>query len=377
MKVLFLSQGKKIEDHPGWHDSLNRLKKDAEIDDFKNIPYFGYAEEFGWEAFYTQVVNLCKKEMFDLVYFHYFHLKGKYSPRSCIESLIKLSPRPIIITSCGDAFSDNWMRPDYPEDFKEVSRLADISFSTQMGKAADKMIRWGAKNVVYTPNSMCQIRYHAQKVDPESHKFDFDVVFVGSNNSNRLFNPISKAWWGAKQRNSLIKEINKRYGNRFGLFGYGWNYPSSQGPIAFNQQHNTFRRGRVVVGGNPYSYSDYYSSNRVFLEISSGIPTVELYVPRLDKVLRNQEHIYFAHDIPALLNIIDKLLASDPIQLYKQAENAAMYIAEKHTQYHRMKFKIDTVKRYIRNDFVLDVRPPFFLQEVDLINEYKYAVRSS
>lgn len=376
MKVLFLSQGKQVSDHPGWHDALVKLKSEGEISDFENIPYFGYAEKYGWEAFYNEVVRLCREEKFELVYFHYFHQKGKPSPRGCIEKVLSLPNRPMIITSSGDPFSDNWMRPDYPEDFKDASRLADITFSTQMGKAADKMIRWGAKNVVYTPNSMCQARFKQHEINPIKHQFDFDVVFVGSKNSGR-FNPVSKFWWATQQRDKLVKSLDKRFGKKFGLFGNGWHYSSAQGPTPFNKQQQTFQRGRIVVGGNPYSYSDYYSSNRIFFEISSGIPTVELSVPRLDKILRDKEHLYFAENIKDLMNTIDRLLEAEPTQIYAKAAKAAQYISEKHTQYHRMKFKVDTAKRYIANNHKLDVKFPFFLPEVDLEKEKNFAIRGN
>lgn len=374
MKILFLSQGKEITDHPGWNDALVKLKEEGLISDFLNIPYFDYAEKHGWATFYTEVVHLCKVENFNLVYFHYFHKKGKPSPRKCIEQLLLLPEKPVIITSSGDAFSDNWMCPDYPDDFKEASRLAHITFSTQMGKAADKIIKWGTKNVVYTPNSMCQVRFNAYEIKISEHYFDFDIVFVGNKNSNR-FNPISKFWWATQQRNKLVRTLDKHYGKRFGLFGKGWHYSSAQGPTPFNEQQQTFQRGRVVVGGNPYSSSDYYSSNRIFFEISSGIPTVELAVSRLDKVVRNNDQVYFANDISSIVKTIDEILDTDPINLYEKAAKAARYIKDKHTQYHRMKFKIDTVKRYIANDNNLDVKFPFFLPEVDLGNEKKYAIR--
>lgn len=376
MKVLFLSQGKQISDHPGWHDALVKLKDEGEIEDFENIPYFGYAEKFGWDEFYKMVVEKCKQEKFDIVYFHYYHQHGKPSPKKCIGQLRTLSTRPIILTSSGDGFSDNWMRPDYPDDFKDASRLADITFSTQMGKAADKMMKWGAKNVVYTPNSMCQVRFSAQSILPEKHKFDFDVVFVGSKNSNRI-NPISKFWWATREREELVRKLSQHFGKRFGLFGKGWNYPSAQGPTLFDKQQDTFRRGRIVVGGNPFSYSDYYSSNRVFFEISSGIPTVELAVPRLDKVLRDNDHVYFANCIPEVIKKIEYLLSLDPNTLYTKAANAAKYIENNHTQYHRMKFKIDTAKRYKANNYKLDVKFPFFLPEVNLEEEMKYAIRQN
>ena len=371
--MLFLSQGKRVSDHPGWHDALVKLKSEREISDFENIPYFGYAEKYGWDAFYNMVVKKCESECFDVVYFHYFHKHGKPSPRLCIERLRQINNRPIILTSSGDGFSDNWMQPDYPEDFKEATRLADITFSTQMGKAADKMMKWGAKNVVYTPNSMCQVRFSAQEVYPEKHQFDFDVVFVGSKNSNRI-NPISKFWWAAIEREKLIRKLTQYFGKRFGLFGNGWKYSSAQGPTPFEKQQETFRRGRIVVGGNPFSYSDYYSSNRVFFEISSGVPTVELSVPRLNKVLKDNDHVYFTNNISDLIKKVDNLLELDPTDLYTKAAKAAKYIESNHTQYHRMKFKIDTAKRFKANNYKLDVKFPFFLPEVNLEEEKKYAI---
>lgn len=377
MKLLFLSQGRTINDHPGWNDALEKLKQEHEVDDFINIPYLGYAEKYGWDAFYSYVVQICKSEDVHVVYFHYFHSNEIPSPRKCIEELVALPNRPIVITSSGDPFSDNSMMPDYPTSFKEASRLADITFSTQMGKAADKMIQWGTKNVVYTPNSMCQIRFQAHKIEPETHNFDFDVVFVGNNNNLRYPNLINKHWWGAKHRNDLVKALDRHYGKQFGLFGKGWNYGSSQGPTPFSEQQKTFQRGRILVGGNPYSYSDYYSSNRVFFEVASGIPTVELITPRFDHVLRNNEHVYFVSDIQQLLKKVDFLLESDPITLYSKAAEAAKYIEQNHTQYHRMKFKIDTVKRYIANNNQLDVHFPFFLPEINVNEEMQYAIRTS
>lgn len=377
MRVLFLSQGQKISDHPGWQDALEKLKSECFISDFLNIPYYGYANENGWDNFYKYLVTICEKEEFDIVYFHYFHDNRIPSPLDCIQNLHKLRQDIVVITSVGDPFSDNILRPDYPKSFKEISRVADITFSTQMGRGADKMLNWGAKNIVFTPHSMCQVRFKANSIDLENHKFDFDVVFIGSNNSNRLLNPFSQHWWASKQREKLVRSLFKKYGKRFGLFGDGWNYSCTQGIIPFNEQQNTYRRGKILVGGNPYSYSDYYSSNRPFFEISSGVPTIELYVPRLNKILRNNDHCYFVSGIEEVIGKCEELLARAPSETYFKAASAAKYIEEKHTQYHRMKFKIDTAKRYISNNRVLDVNFPFFLPEIDLNEEMKYATRIS
>ena len=376
MKLLFLSQGHKTSDHPGFHDALLKLRNEGFITDFLNIPYFGFAKEHGWDAFYKEVVKLTKDGDFNVVYFQFFHKKGKPSPRNCLENLNKLPKAPIIITSCGDPFSHNWMRIDYPDDFKMVSRYADITFSTQMGKAADKMINWGAKNVVLSPHASCQVRFSNTCINYANSNFEFDVVFIGNNNGRRLFNPISKHWWGSKQREELVSKLHKKFSNRLGLFGNGWEFSSSRGSVSFNEQLNAMRKGKVLVGGNPYSYNDYYASNRPFFEVLSGIPTVELKVPRLENILRKDDHCYYANDTDEVIEVTEKLLKEDKEKIFNKSMQAAYYIDEKHTQYHRMKFEIETIKKYKKNNYKLSVEFPFFLPEIDLNEEKKFAIRS-
>ena len=134
-------------------------------------------------------------------------------------------------------------------------------------------------------------------------------------------------------------------------------------------------RKQFFLGGTPYSISDYYASNRPFFSIASGVPTIELAVPRLDHILRDQEHCYFCHSIDEVIAQCDHLLKSDPVELYAKAALAADYIAERHTQYHRLKFQLETAIRHRQNGNRLDVAFPFFLPEVDLMNEMKYATR--
>jgi hypothetical protein len=378
MRVLFLSQGKTVDTHPGFQDALCKLKKEGFVEDFLNIPYFGYAEEHGWESFYRHVIDLCQETPFDVVHFHFFHRKGKPSPRGCMEAIKAIPYRPIVVTSVGDGFSAGWMLPDYPNDFKEASRCADITFATQMGKAAEKMMRWGARNIVLSPLSMCQKRFRGEGIDLAKHRFDFDVVWVGSRNTGRIFNPFNRNSYAARERNQLVELLAKRYGPKFGLFGKGWDHLAcAQGPVPFDQQQTAFRRGRIVVGGTPYSLAEYYASDRPFFSISSGIPTIEMRVPRLGQILRDGEHVYFVDSVEGILDKCEALLSIDPQKLYQKASVAAHYIAERHTQYNRLKFELTTAYRYRANGNKLDVEFPFFLPEIDVSAEKLHAIRGA
>jgi hypothetical protein len=64
-------------------------------------------------------------------------------------------------------------------------------------------------------------------------------------------------------------------------------------------------------------------------------------VNRLDKILRNNEHCYFANDVDEVIELCEKLLKEDKEKLYAKSANAAKYYEEKHTDYPLMEFIIN------------------------------------
>ena len=375
---LYLSQGYKIEDHPGHHDALMRLREEGEIGDFINLPYLGYAKEHGYDELWHEILTLCETHPITVVYFQYFHHPRNQDPRDCMEKLRGLPSHPTLVSSSGDGLSVGWLLPYYPASFKQCASVSDLVFSTQMGPASEAIQSWGAKYVILLPNSMCQVRFFSTAIDLPSHQFDFDVSFIGSRNTGRL--PISRNFWLGRERSELVRRLDQRYGKRLGLFGHGWNgLPSWQGPTAFKDIQNTFRRGRVCVDANPYSQYDYYSSNRPFFAIASGVPTVMLSVPRLDTILKPDWHCYYAHDVSSVIAQCDRLLNSDPAGLYKQSAQAAQDISRRHTQYHRMKFLVQTCKKYQNNGGTLSPQSlefPYFADSVNIENEFPHCFLS-
>jgi len=379
MKLLFLSQGKKVSDHPGWDHSFRRLIDEGFLTGYANIPYHNW--NIKWPEIWDNVVDLCDRESIELVYFHYYHKTNNLNPSSCISQLRKLKHQPTLFTSAGDPFSINWMMPNYPTSFKQCAKAVDLTFSTQMGKAADKMASWGVKNIVLSPNSVCPVRFvKGWRTDPTKHAFEFDIVMVGSKNAPHI-NPLSHHYWRFQNRKALVDALTRRYGKRFGLFGHGWQgYGSWQGPVPFDEQQIAFRRGRLALDSYPYSIADYYSSNRLFFMLASAIPAITYRVPRLDKLLRPEDHCYYFDDIPRLLALCDRLLDSNSDDLYTKSNNTAKYIEKRHTQYHRAKFIVETVKQYhsekLANRSHSKLYLPFFLDSVDQETERNFAVRN-
>lgn len=375
MKLLFLMQGEQISDHPGLCDAFSRLKSKKKNFDYRVIPYFGYAKKFGWEAFYEEVVRATSEMKADAVFFHYFHHGMIPSPEDCITKLRQSSSSPLVVTSAGDPFSSIFFDKNfYPKSFRIASGMADLVFSTMMGRSAEKMKNWGAKNIVLLPNGICQARFDpVQNAAPP----EFDVLFLGSN--QRVRNPrqltLGRQCW---QRKKLIATLHKVYGERFGLFGKGWaGRYSDHGPFPFDRQLQYACKGRVLFGGYPGSLQDYYQSNRIFMQGAAPVAMVDWYVPRLDKIFRDGDHLDFCKSRNEMICKIKKLLELSHEELIDRGKRRSAYIFSKHTQYHRMKLAIEIIRalclakseRRKAPKPVLD----FFLPEVNLDEETYYA----
>jgi hypothetical protein len=381
MKLLFLVQGKTVKDHPGFDMGFKQLLAEKVISGYYAIPYLEYAEKENWQELWTRIEQVCRDGNINLVFFQFYHRKGNPSPEPCIRRLRELPFPPTIFTSVGDGFSGDWMLPDYPDSFKQCSRLCDLTFSSQMGKAADKMAAWGTRNIVLSPLSVCQARFvKGYKTEQDTHSFDFDIVMIGSHNKPRP-NPFNHYFWGFRKRMEVVSLLYKRYGKRFGLFGQRWDgWKCWQGPVPFNEQQTAFRRGRLVLDAYPYSMSDYYLSDRPFFAIASAIPVMTHHVARIEKMLRMEDHWYLFKDENDLLRLCDRLLETDTVPLYAKANAAARYVEERHTQYHRVKAIVQIASQYH-----LETRHsqphatpvlPYFLEGTNVVNEQMFSLRN-
>lgn len=380
MKLLFLMQGRQVADHPGFHDAFLKLMDEGLLSSYDVIPYFGFAEKHGWNAFYEEVVRRVKLHEVDVVFFQFFHSPATPSPRKCIAALRRLKSNPLIVVSSGDAFSINPLdKRCFPKCFCEAASMADLTFMTAMGRCAEFMAGQGARNIIFLPNAVCQSRASLNDslkgLDAES---EYDVGFVGSNLQCRHpFQFMMRRY--CAQRNKIVSTLYRRYGKRFAVYGKGWDrHPCAKGVFPFNHQALLGQKARIIFGGYPGSTERYYTSDRVFFQGVSGATFVDWYVPGVDRFLRDGEHWYLCEDCEAVVRTIDRLLEMDPSVLRQRAEARIRYLFAKHTQYHRMKFLIQTVRacREAHCHGLLAPKPEFdfFLPEVDVKQESQHAL---
>lgn len=150
--------------------------------------------------------------------------------------------------------------------------------------------------------------------------------------------------------------------------------------MSYAAQLDVCRRSQVVFGGVPGIYQDYYTSDRVFIQNTSGVPFVDWHVPRINNLLRENDHWYLAHDAKSMVGQIDGLLAQDPSERFASAHQTAHYVFNKFSQLAMMRFLVTTLQQgrssQISGKTARIPKIPFFLPEVNLDDEEQFATRN-
>lgn len=371
MRLLFLMQGLTVADHPGYADACRRLSAEGVLTDYTVLPYYGQAERIGWDGVWREIVSTARDTTADAVFFQYFH--GPIpDPADCIAALRDLPSRPIVAVSSGDPFGRFFDRP--PKSFRSAARRADVTFLTETGGLARDLVRSGAR-VALMPNGYCQVRFD-RSFDTSAAQPEYDVAFIG--NLHHARNPVGRLFRAARQRRRQAAALQQRYGGRFALFGSGWDgWPSNHGQIPYDRQHAVCRKARVVVGPFPNGCMDYYMSDRSVTTIRSGVPFIDAWVPRVDRIFAPGRHWFLYRDCREMLALCDRVLAWSDEERSAFGRRAAEEIAAGHSQYHRMRTMI-AVLQGLREDLSAGRRPTpprldYFLPDVDPQEEARFA----
>jgi hypothetical protein len=374
MRLLALWQGHKNDDQIGYHRACEQLCSEGELEYYQCLPSLGADCQGVDNHVYQETIQQAEQIQADTIFLQFFHFKNMPDPAGMIASLRKIKTRPVIFVSAGDSFGI-WSRP-LPYSVKQASRFGDLTFLTGMGYVAEELRKNKGKNICLMPNGFCKIRF--PRIEPcRNYTCEWDVVCVGSNYKVR--NPLSYLFYHKQVRIKQIKALSKRYGKRFALFGKGWEgFPCWKGPLPYEKQAAVFSQSRVVVGGHPGGFMNYYTSDRDFIALSTGCEFVEHWVPRTDRLFRNSLHWNLYRSHAQMLNIIDKRMNVSESENQEKRLATINYLHSKHSQYHRMKEMLRIAQEYREaRDRKKQYRPELdlFLPEVPWDEEKQYALK--
>jgi len=145
---------------------------------------------------------------------------------------------------------------------------------------------------------------------PHSH----DIVFMGNHNGNF---PLSG------YRKQITNKLKQHYGDRFGLYGNGWNNANgSLNADARNPDENQLREAKIYSGCKialnvSHFDSNRYTSDRMFRSMGSGAFVLSHNYYGVDKDFEIGKHLGLFHNENDLITKIDLYLENERIRIVK------------------------------------------------------------
>lgn len=374
--VLLILQGAMLEGHPGIVDGYERLRTSGQVREVRVVPVDGPRGVRRGALFWRDAIAQAHDIDASLVVFTYYHSPHLPDPRPAIEALRRLPSRPFVVSMLGDPFMNGYMqRPSVPKPFLQAAEASELVTLTSMGALADHIARHTNAAIMLLPNGACQVRFApAAKRSTSPPLPDFDVAFVGSRNTAR--NPARPYFWLGRRRERLVAELHRRHGDRFAVFGHRWDrLPVARGPVPYDQQVSAVRRARVVVGGVPFSHERYYTSDRVFVQMLSGVPLVDVAVDGVGAMARHREHWLLVKERD-VADAVDEVLTWSNERRSAMGSAAATLVLERHSQNHRVAALLENVRRRRLLNGVAEPYLPFFLDEAEARREASMATRN-
>jgi hypothetical protein len=368
---------RRVSSYPDVSESLRRLEHAGAIRAGNLIEIDPSGTREHQASGQQQVIAHVAAHRTECVVLHHFHSPRLADPRAMIRLLRELPHRPVVVLTNGDAFYDGATGPRLPLMMRQAAEEVDAIMSTSMGRLADQLHRPAGGRVAFLPWGLCQARF---RMTPSARPraAEFRVVFIGSNNRPR--SPLRRYHWYARRRERLVRHLGRKFGTGFAIFGHGWDgVPGWQGPVPFADQQLACQRADLVVGGVPFSPARYYHSDRIFAQIASGVPFIDLAVDGIETILRDGEHWHLAHSIGEVVDRCDELLCRPAAERAELGAEAASFVRTRHSVEDRFRSLLRTMVG-LRQSLTEagPLSPPdldFFLPEVDLSSEFHAATR--
>ena len=316
MKLLYLPNETSPGDQVGPRAAFNTLIGQGRLAGLEIFSFRVEARKFGstdhlWEKL------LEKAETFepDIVLFQHI---GRFPiARSIIIRIKSIRSRPTVAYQEGDVFG-RLFKP-FTRSMKAIVKESDIVFLVGLGENAKRFLKYGAKHIRYSPSCVDTIRF-GSNWNPTTER-EFDIVMIANRAASR-FPLLNFVRWGRMpgsfERERLVRRLGEVFGERFAIFGHGWDsFIGNRGPIPFNDQEKTMRKAWLTIGWNHFHTIPYFFPNRLPISLASGIAHLTNYQEGYENLFRNGEHLVWAQSVEGIVDTARVLLSHRPGQLIK------------------------------------------------------------
>jgi hypothetical protein len=294
----------------------------------------------------NEFIQLYKDIKPDLIHWNQLNHNFVLS-NSFIGKLYELNPNLIITQESVDSFKS------IPKAMLKVGKKINLTLMN-CGELVDKMNTKKCMTLLFPEKSTDNL------FSDKKYKKNDKIVFIGNNNCSR--NPFKyREKFGPRYRIKLIKAMKKRFGDKFIVYGRGWDgLVNNQGFLPYLEQERVMKEARFLFGCNIRNYYKYYFSNRLLNCMLSGTPVIYQHNPGYEELFEDYKHLFLFNDIEDALNKTQILLESSDSLLSVIGKNAIKLVNEKHTAKRRYEYYFKLIP-LLKDNKIFNRKEEFFL----------------
>jgi hypothetical protein len=322
MKLLYIPNEREEGDQIGPRAALAARYERGELSGFRAFSYLVEAKRLGSPAkALAKLTQVAEEFGPDVVLWQ--HVDSFPVSDEQLAAIKALPSRPLLVYHEGDVYGRT-AKP-LTRSLRAFARCADLVAVIGLGPIADAFRAHGARRIVYAPHSVDLIRFGTPWTPTQVRCFD--VVMVG-NRFRSLFR--SRKLPGNVTRERLARRLWDIHGERFAVYGSGWNgYPFARGPIPFSEQERVLRESWLSVNWDNFHEIPFYFSDRLPIGMASGVAHVTSYQPGYEHVFRDGEHIAFARSVEQCVEVVDYLLSRPRTELMEMGARGQAWVRER------------------------------------------------
>lgn len=256
------------------------------------------------------ILALCEAAPVDAVLFTKI---GEFPVTDRWLAALRATPgKPLLIYYDGDIYGRLFKRLN--AETRAMCRSADLVLLCGLGDNARLFQDAGARRIGYLPHSASLAQFGGEWTPTRARRHD--VIVIGNRIRGRF--PLQERipcarMPGVFQREQLVRRLGAVFGDRFAVYGTGWDgFTGDRGPIAFDRQHEVLRDSWLSVGYDHFPGTPQYFSDRLPIALMSGVAHAVHYHPGYETMFRSGRELLWAHSFEGLVDVARDALAHGP-----------------------------------------------------------------
>jgi hypothetical protein len=335
MKLLLLLNEARRGSHDDIYSALDELKKKGELAEYQVIPFLAYINEGKSTSEILQIINsILLKFQADLILWSHTN-KLKFTKEK-LSHFRRQYANAIMGYWDGDIYQSPYKK--LPRNIIDLCKFCDIIFCQGFGSMTTKLKKAGCQDIRYVPAATSPQRF---KEAGKNRKLDYDVVMIGNNIIRKI--PFL-TMPGTRLRKQLVDRFYQEFGEKFAVFGAGWNGPFAKGILPFVDQAKAYYRGRLILGCNNL-HAPYYFSNRLPIALASGVPVLYHAEKGVDRIFPPDTPVWFENVDEAVIKAKEMLRKSQD-ELDKIGKTACNWVNNHMTFKHTFSYMIKAMSQH-------------------------------